>query len=82
MNNNILILNATIVNEGRQIESDLLIANGKILRIDKNLSGLQAAQVIDAAGKILIPGIIDDQVHFRDQGLPPKAIFIANLGLL
>lgn len=72
MNNNILILNATIVNEGRQIESDVLIANGKILRIDKNLSGLQAAQVIDAAGKILIPGIIDDQVHFREPGLTAK----------
>ena len=72
MNNNILILNATIVNEGKQYESDILIANGRILRIEKNLSGIQAGQVIDANGKKLIPGIIDDQVHFREPGLTAK----------
>ncbi len=72
MNNNILILNASIVNEGKQIESDMLIADGKIQRIENNLSGLQAATVIDAKGQKIIPGIIDDQVHFREPGLTAK----------
>ena len=72
MNNNILILNATIVNEGKQFESDILIANGKIERLENNLSGLQAATIIDAKGKKVIPGIIDDQVHFREPGLTAK----------
>lgn len=72
MNNNILILNASVVNEGKQFESDILIANGKIERIDANLSGLQVATVLDAKGKKVIPGIIDDQVHFREPGLTAK----------
>jgi dihydroorotase len=69
----VLILNANIVNEGRIYESDVFIENGRISKIAHNLSSMQADTVIDAKGKYLIPGIIDDQVHFREPGLTHKA---------
>ncbi len=69
----ILILNANIVNEGRIFESDLLIDEGRITRIAPDLSSLQADTTIDAKGKYLLPGVIDDQVHFREPGLTHKA---------
>jgi len=69
----ILILNANIVNEGRIFASDVLIENGFISRIDKNLSSAKADRVLDAKGSYLIPGVIDDQVHFREPGLTHKA---------
>lgn len=69
----ILILNATAVNEGNIFETDMLIKDGKIEKIGKNLSGLTADKVIDATGKHLLPGVIDDQVHFREPGLTHKA---------
>jgi dihydroorotase len=69
----ILILNANIVNEGRIYESDVFIEEGRISKIANNLSSIQADTVIDAKGKYLIPGIIDDQVHFREPGLTHKA---------
>jgi dihydroorotase len=68
----ILIVNANIVNEGKITNSDLLIENGLISKIGKNISS-PAATIIDAKGKYLIPGIIDDQVHFREPGLTYKA---------
>ncbi|ODS86327.1 MAG: dihydroorotase [Chryseobacterium sp. SCN 40-13] len=68
----ILIKNATIVNENKLSESDLLIENDIISRIAKNISEEDADQVIDASGKYLIPGVIDDQVHFREPGLTHK----------
>ncbi|HYG39278.1 MAG TPA: dihydroorotase [Cytophagales bacterium] len=68
-----LITNANIVNDGKQFISDVFIKAGKIEKIDSNLSGQNAAIVIDAKGKHLIPGIIDDQVHFREPGLTHKA---------
>ncbi|CAD7802756.1 Allantoinase [Chryseobacterium aquaeductus] len=67
----ILIKNVKIVNEGQVIESDILIENDLISKIDSNISE-EADQIIDAAGKYLLPGIIDDQVHFRDPGLTHK----------
>lgn len=67
-----LIQNARIVNEGQIIEADLLISQGRIDRIGQNIS-VAADQKIDAAGKYLIPGMIDDQVHFREPGLTHKA---------
>jgi dihydroorotase len=67
-----LIVNANIVNEGKIINSDLLIENGLISKIGKNISS-GTAITIDAKGKYLIPGIIDDQVHFREPGLTYKA---------
>jgi dihydroorotase len=68
----ILITNANIVNEGAIVAGDVLIKEGFIERIEKNLS-INADIVIDAKGKYLIPGVIDDQVHFREPGLTHKA---------
>ncbi|WMJ72786.1 dihydroorotase [Cytophagaceae bacterium ABcell3] len=68
----ILIVNANIVNEGKVTQGDLLVKNGRIEKIGKNISE-NADKTIDAAGKYLIPGIIDDQVHFREPGLTNKA---------
>ena len=68
----ILIKNAKIVNEGQIIESDLLISNGRIEKIAKNITPSNE-EVIDARGKYLLPGAIDDQVHFRDPGVTYKA---------
>lgn len=69
----LLILNANIVNEGRIFESDLLVEDGKISRIAPDLSSVKADKIIDAKGKYLLPGVIDDQVHFREPGLTHKA---------
>ena len=68
----ILIKNAKIVNENQIIESDLLIENDLISRIGKNISEEDVDKIIDASGKYLLPGIIDDQVHFREPGLTHK----------
>lgn len=68
----ILLKNATIINEGKRFESDLLIKNGRIEKIATSISEDQA-EVIDLNGKWLIPGMIDDQVHFREPGLTHKA---------
>ncbi|MES2732225.1 MAG: dihydroorotase [Bacteroidota bacterium] len=72
-NQTILILNARLVNEGQQRDADVLVKNGRIERIDNNLAHLGADVHIDAKGKYLIPGVIDDQVHFREPGLTHKA---------
>lgn len=68
----ILILNAKVINEGHISEVDVAVADGKITRIGGDLSSLLAKQVIDAAGLYLMPGMIDDQVHFREPGLTHK----------
>lgn len=68
----ILIKNAKIVNENQIIESDLLIENDLISRIGKNISEEGVDKIIEASGKYLLPGIIDDQVHFREPGLTHK----------
>lgn len=67
----ILIKNAQIVNEGKIVENDILIKNDLISKIESNLSD-EADQIIDASGKYLLPGVIDDQVHFREPGLTHK----------
>lgn len=67
-----LIKNAKVVNEGKISESDVLISGQFIERIDSNISH-STANVVDAEGKFLIPGAIDDQVHFREPGLTHKA---------
>ena len=69
----ILILNANIVNENRIFNSDVYVKGEFIDRIDPDLSHLTADKVIDARGKYLLPGAIDDQVHFREPGLTHKA---------
>lgn len=68
----ILIKEASIVNRGRIFVSDILIRNGRIERIDPGIQAL-ADREIPAAGLFAIPGIIDDQVHFREPGLTHKA---------
>lgn len=70
--NSILIVNARIVNEGQISEGDILVKNGRIEKIATGLVGQDADKVIDAKGNYLIPGMIDDQVHFREPGLTHK----------
>lgn len=69
-----LIKNANILNEGRQQTGSILIENDLIKSIffDKLPDDLKAENIIDANGKLLMPGIIDDQVHFREPGLTHK----------
>ena len=78
MKNSYHIINALIVNEGEIFEGDVLIRNGKIEKIGKksensSISPMEGTPQIDAKGKYLLPGVIDDQVHFRDPGLTHKA---------
>ena len=68
----ILIINATIVNEGNSSEEDILIKDGRIAAIGKKISASEGTEIIDAGGKLLLPGLIDDQVHFREPGLTHK----------
>ena len=71
--NRILIKNAKIVNEGTIFEGDVLIENEYIVEIAESISTKSAAtKIIDAEGNYLIPGAIDDQVHFREPGLTHK----------
>jgi dihydroorotase len=70
---NTLILNANIVNEGKVFEGDVLIQGRFIEAIGKDLSSRESDNVIDAQGRYLLPGAIDDQVHFREPGLTHKA---------
>jgi dihydroorotase len=69
----ILILNANIVNENKVYQADVLIKGERIEKIGKDLQPEHADKVIDAKGKYLLPGVIDDQVHFREPGLTHKA---------
>ena len=69
-----LIKNAQIVNEGKIFEGDVLIDGEFIVDIDTSISSKSSnTTVIDAEGKFLFPGVIDDQVHFREPGLTHKA---------
>ena len=72
MKNRILIQNATIINEERKYISDLLIENERISKIKPNIEDSDIDLIIDATNKILLPGLIDDQVHFREPGLTHK----------
>jgi dihydroorotase len=69
--NSTLIANAKIVNEGKVFEGDVLIKGQFIEKIDSQISA--PTRVIDANGSFLLPGVIDDQVHFREPGLTHKA---------
>ena len=71
---NTLIRNATIVNEGTTFVSDVLIEGERIKVISEHIDDFPPnTALIDARGKLLLPGIIDDQVHFREPGLTHKA---------
>lgn len=67
-----LIKNGTIINEGEMYQSDILIEGKRIKKIAPNIK-INAEKTIDAKGLYLIPGVIDDQVHFREPGLTHKA---------
>jgi dihydroorotase len=72
--NKILIKNAYIINEGKEKTGDVLITNQRIEKISNSISVKHPnLKIIDAGGLYLLPGIIDDQVHFRDPGLTHKA---------
>ena len=73
MTKGILIQNATIVNENKIFKGDLLIENEIITKISSKIKPTKNIEVINAEGKYLIPGFIDDQVHFREPGLTHKA---------
>ncbi len=67
-----LITNARIINEGKIFEGDLLIKRGRIEKIAKAIPAPAGTVVFDARGKLLMPGMVDDQVHFRTPGLTYK----------
>ena len=68
----ILIKNAQVVNRGKIFQSDILVKNGRIDKIDSIIDAVVDRE-IDATGKYILPGIIDDQVHFREPGLTHKS---------
>lgn len=68
----VLIRNARLVNEGREFDGDLLVSHGRIVKIAGRIDGENARVEIDANGQWLLPGMIDDQVHFREPGAPAK----------
>ena len=70
MSNAITIKNCKVVNEGQILEKDILIKNGRFEKITDEISS--EGEIIDAAGLFLMPGIIDDQCHFREPGLTER----------
>ncbi|WP_070965499.1 dihydroorotase [Vibrio sonorensis] len=67
-----LFKNALVVNEGQVLETDVKVENSVITQVKKHIPETQADEVIDAKGCYLLPGMIDDQVHFREPGLTHK----------
>ena len=67
-----LLINSKLVNEGEVKEVDVLIEGERILRIDSGIAASLANEVIDLEGRHILPGLIDDQVHFREPGLTHK----------
>ncbi len=67
-----LITNAILVNEGRRFEADLLVRGERIDKIAPSITAPEGAEVVDAKGRFLLPGVVDDQVHFREPGLTHK----------
>ncbi|MFK8265603.1 dihydroorotase [Capnocytophaga cynodegmi] len=68
-----LIKNANIINENQTFKGDLLIDGNRIEKVASEISAENNYKIIDANGKYLLPGVIDDQVHFREPGLTHKA---------
>ena len=69
----LLITGGKLVNEGTLSEKDLLIKSGRIERIEDSISPPSGTEILNAEGKLVLPGLIDDQVHFREPGLTHKA---------
>ena len=70
--NKLLITNARLVNEGETLDADVLIEGERISKIAASITAGDDVEVIDASGRLLLPGMIDDQVHFREPGLTNK----------
>jgi len=68
-----LIRNAELINENKRLHADVRVRDGRIAAIGRDLAPEGDEQVIDATGLWLLPGMIDDQVHFREPGLTHKA---------
>jgi len=73
MSKSILLKGGTIINEGKRFIADILIKNDRIERIDTTITVGYATEEINIEGKFVLPGCIDDQVHFREPGLTHKA---------
>ena len=73
MSKSILLKGGTIINEGKRFIADILIKNDRIERIDTTITVGYAVEEINIEGKFVLPGCIDDQVHFREPGLTHKA---------
>ena len=71
--NSYLIKNTQIVNEGKTIQGDVLIKNGRIEKIASQIEAIGGITEINGENQFLLPGVIDDQVHFREPGLTHKA---------
>jgi dihydroorotase len=69
----VVLRHAELINEGRRFRADVLIRDGRIERIGDLPAGTTGDQEFDLTGKLLLPGLIDDQVHFREPGLTHKA---------
>ena len=64
-----LLKNGKLISDHRIQEADLLIENERIAKIASDISAKEAQKVIDLEGMLVLPGVIDDQVHFREPGL-------------
>jgi dihydroorotase len=71
--NSYLIKNTEIVNEGKTIQGDVFIKNGRIEKIASQIESMGSITEINGENQFLLPGVIDDQVHFREPGLTHKA---------
>ena len=67
----LILKNCKIVNENRILESDIAIKNNRIELISSSID-VDSKKVVDVDGKYVLPGLIDDQVHFREPGLTHK----------
>lgn len=72
MSHEYLVKNATLVNEGQFVEGDILLVNGRISQVGGDITAGATTTVHDATGLHVLPGMIDDQVHFREPGLTHK----------
>ena len=71
-----IIKNATVVNDGQSRKADVLVEDDIIVKIEENINqpcASQSVEVMDAEGCCLLPGVVDDHVHFRQPGLTQKA---------
>ena len=67
----LILKNGTLINEGRIFESDIAIKGDRIEKIASSIDA-ESKSIVDLEGKYVIPGLIDDQVHFREPGLTHK----------